>query len=118
MQPPAISTYLHDQIRKLRLEAETQCKNNSKINATISISALHLEKINKWILSLPKSQQERRYSIEEIVRLAELNGKFRPSPSRSDVADALRKAGFSQQRSWKKNDRNKRFWSWNHSHSI
>ncbi len=110
MQPPSSYTYLRDRIAQLKMEAEA--RNNNPLSARVACTPIeeYCQKINAWIDTLPPSQQERKYSIEEIISLAGLKGKTTALPALSDVATALRLAKFSQVRSWKKADRSKRFW--------
>lgn len=110
MQPPSSSTYLRDRIAQLKMEAEA--RNNSPLPARVVCTPIeeYCQKINAWIHTLPQSQQERKYSIEEVISLAGLKGKTTELPALSDVASALRLANFQQVRSWKKADRSKRFW--------
>lgn len=113
--PPANFAYLRNRILQLKHEAEALNQSPRVAKITTQVIELHSQKITKWMESLPKSQQERKYSIDEIIRLANLNGLLEAIPARSDVAKALRSANFIQVRSWKKDDRNKRFWVWKHS---
>jgi hypothetical protein len=112
MQPPSSSTYLRDRIAQLKMEAEA--RNNNPLPARVAYRPAeeYFQKINVWIHTLPPSQQERKYSIEEIINLVGLKGQTTELPALSDVATALRLAKFIQVRSWKKADRSKRFWVW------
>jgi hypothetical protein len=91
-------------------------KINHELKAKISLSPVeqYCQKISSWINALPTSQQERKYSINEVITLAGLKGQHEELPAQADVAEALRKANFIQVRSWKKADRNKRFWIYKH----
>ncbi len=110
MQPPSSSTYLRDRIAQLKMEAEA--RNNNPLPARVACTPIeeYCHKITIWIHTLPPSQQERKYSIEEIISLVGLKGQTTELPALSDVATALRLAKFMQVRSWKKADRSKRFW--------
>ena len=112
MQPPSSSTYLRDRIAQLKMEAEA--RNNNLLPARVAYTPVekYCQRINAWIDTLPPSQQERKYSIDEIINLAGLKGQTTELPALSDVATALRLANFQQVRSWKKADRSKRFWIW------
>jgi hypothetical protein len=112
MQPPSSSTYLRDRITQLKMEAEA--RNNNPLPVRVACTPLeeYCQKINAWIHTLPLSQQQRKYSIQEVISLAGLKGQTTELPALSDVATALRLANFQQVRSWKKADRSKRFWLW------
>jgi hypothetical protein len=110
MQPPSSSTYLRDRIAQLKMEAEARNNNPLLTGVASTPIELYYKKIDAWIHTLPITQQQRKYSIEEIVSLADLKGQTTEFPALSDVATALRKANFIQVRSWKKSDRSKRFW--------
>jgi hypothetical protein len=112
MPPPSSSAYLRDRIAQLKMEAEA--RNNSPLPARVACTPIeeYCQKINAWIHTLPPSQQERKYSIEEVISLAGLKGQTTELPALSDVATALRSTNFQQVRSWKKADRSKRFWVW------
>jgi hypothetical protein len=110
MQPPTSSTYLRDRIAQLKMEAEA--RNNNLLLAGLGSTPIeqYCQKINSWIHTLSSTQQERKYSIEEIISLADLKGQTTKFPALSDIATALRNTNFIQVRSWKKADRSKRFW--------
>jgi hypothetical protein len=110
MQPPTSSTYLRDRIAQLKMEAEIRNNNLLPVGVAFNPIEQYSQKINSWIHTLPISQQERKYSIEEIISLVGLKGQTTEFPSLSDIATALRNANFIQVRSWKKADRSKRFW--------
>ena len=114
MPPPASYTYLRDRIEQLKMEAKALNKNPLPTKISLSPVEQYCQKISSWINALPTSQQDRKYGINEVITLAGLKGLHEELPAQADVADALRKAGFSQVRSWKKADRNKRFWLYKH----
>lgn len=110
MQPPASYTYLRDRIEQLKIEAEALNQKSMATQSSACPLEQHRQKISEWINALPTSQQQRKYGIDEIITLAALKGQYEELPAQSDVAEALRKVGFTQVRSWKKADRSKRFW--------
>ena len=112
MQPPATSAYLRDYIEKLKLEAKTLSqKRTVEITRPTDPIEVYTHQILKWISVLPLSQQMQPYTIDSIIRLAKLKGIHSEAPSPQQVASALRKAGFDQTRSWKKENRNTRLWT-------
>jgi hypothetical protein len=118
MQPPSSSTYLRDRITQLKMEAEARNNNPLPVRVACTPIEEYCQKINAWIHTLPLSQQERKYSIEEVISLAGLKGQTTELPALSDVATALRLTNFQQVRSWKKADRSKRFWVWQKNNWI
>ena len=114
MPPPTSYTYLRDRIAQLKMEAEALNKKSLPTQVFLSPVEQYCQKIGSWINALPTSQQDRKYAINEVITLAGLKGKYEELPAQADVAEALRKAGFIQVRSWKKIDRSKRYWMYKH----
>lgn len=116
MQPPATSAYLRDYIEQLKLEAKTLSQRQA-VEATRPIDPIeaYAHQITSWILALPESQQKQSYTMESVIKLANLKGAYADTPSTQQIALALRKSGFRQTRSWKAADRNRRLWLWDKS---
>jgi len=115
-QPPATSAYLRDYIEKLKLEArKISAVNSQNIARPENPVDRYTHQIISWISGLPESQQKQAYTMDSIIKLANLKGIYMESPSPQQIAPALRKAGFQQVRSWKKVDRNVRVWLWSSS---
>ena len=113
MQPPATSAYLRDYIEQLKLEAKTlPQKQTMEVTRPTDPIKTYTHQIISWISALPESQQKQPYTMESLIRLANLKGIHTAAPSAQQVALALRKSGFQQTRSWKKADRNIRLWRW------
>ena len=111
--PPASSAYLRDHINQLIQEATTLEKNEpKKPSFPENPVEAYTHQIFDWISSLPESQQKQAYTMNAIIKLANLKGIYAEFPSPQKIAPALRKAGFKQMRSWKKIDRNIRLWVW------
>ena len=110
-QPPANFGYLRRQIEQLRIDAQLRVGKIKPSNCLNRIEE-HVRQITEWINELPEAQKRQSYDIEAIIRLAKLSGRYSSSPSHQQVALALRRVGFKQIRSWKKNYRNKRLWVW------
>jgi hypothetical protein len=55
-------------------------------------------------------QRTRRFSVDEVERLASLVGKNGGRPAHHHIAQALRAMGFQPCRDWTIAGRNKRFW--------
>lgn len=113
MQPPATSAHLRDYIERLKLEARVAPQRSlaKPINPVDPIET-YTHQITSWISTLPESQQKQPYGMDSIIKLANLKGIYKESASPQQVAVALRKAGFRQKRSWKKENRNTRVWLW------
>ena len=113
MQPPVNLGYLRGYIERLKIEARSIAP-TSEGNPDKSLSRIaeHAQKISDWINELSDTQKSQAYSIDAIIRLANLTGAYTPFPSHQHVAIALRRSGFTQLRSWKKCSRNKRLWAW------
>lgn len=70
------------------------------------------EQIKAWSESMTPEQRKRRFTIEEIERLAGLMGKFGGRAAHHHIAQSLRNIGFAPCRDWTLSGRNKRYWIW------
>ena len=113
MQPPVNSGYLRGYIEQLKIEARVTAE-NSKDNSREPLGRIDMQvqKISEWVKELPEAQKKQAYGIDAVIRLANLTGMYAPYPSHQHIAIALRRSGFTQFRSWKKCNRNKRLWVW------
>ena len=111
-QPPVIKAYLKDQLIRLQENAINSIARKPKGHREVDLVKLYTQRIHKWIRSLSPSQQQREFSIKEIMVLADLRGHYRKLASVQYTAEALRNCGFKQNRNWKISGRNKRFWKW------
>jgi len=68
------------------------------------------EQMKTWAESMTPDQLTRRFSTEEIERLAGLVGKHGGRAAHHHMAQALRAIGFISCRDWTVAGRNKRFW--------
>ena len=113
MQPPVNSGHLRGYIERLKIEARAMAENpKDNLKGPLSHIDMHVQKISEWVNELPEAQKKQSYSIDAVIRLANLTGTYAPYPSHQHIAIALRKSGFTQFRSWKKCNRNKRLWIW------
>lgn len=113
MQPPTTSAYLREYIDRLKQDIPvTSTEKKPTVNQLSTRIEQQTEKISSWINDLPETLQKQSYSIDAIIRLANLVGLYAPYPSPQHVAIALRRSGFRQVRSWRKVDRNRRLWIW------
>ncbi len=68
------------------------------------------DQIKAWADSMSPEQRTRRFTTEEIERLAGLVGKHGGRVANHHMAQALRAIGFISCRDWTVAGRNKRFW--------
>jgi hypothetical protein len=106
MQPP---TYIHV---PLRVHLEQLKKNAQRDLHTKPVrhSERLREQIKSWSESMTPDQRARRFTTEEIERLAGLLGKHCGRAAHHHISQALRALGFQHCRDWTTAGRNKRFW--------
>lgn len=111
MQPPIIGINLREAVHRLALEAATASRPQPHTHAVIgSIPDGYVTQILNWSQRLTPAQLGRRYSIEEVMALAGLKGRYRERASVRYTGEALRRCGFVTMRDWTTAGRNKRFW--------
>ena len=71
------------------------------------------DQIKAWSESMTPEQRKRRFTIEEIERLAGLKGKTGGKTAHHHIAQSLRAIAFVPRRDWTVAGRNKRYWIWN-----
>lgn len=113
MQPPLIYRPLRAQLEQLREQslistqpepfAEKKCPEIVDEYTTL---------IRNWQEHSAPIQRQRVFTIDELIRLTNLNGRFRIHASHRYTGEALRRCGFKQKRDWSKAGRNKRYWIW------
>lgn len=105
-QPPtSIRSPLRAHLEQLRGEAQ------KRIHTLPPDQATQLrDTIRSWVHSMAPEQRNRRFSIEEVERLAGLVGKHGGHAAHHHIAQALRAVGFQPCRDWTIAGRNKRFW--------
>lgn len=111
MQPPLILRPLREQIEQLREQARLsdQQKPTDK-NMDSKIVDQYTTLIRNWHDQATPIQRLRLFTIDELIRLANLTGRFRDHASHRYTGEALRRCGFKQKRDWSVAGRNKRFW--------
>ena len=111
MQPPLIRPFIRDAVNRLSQEASfTVTSHSTALAAHGSISDIYVMQIKNWAERLTPAQLARRYSIDEIMALADLKGRYREHASVRYTGEALRRCGFVTKRDWTAAGRNKRFW--------
>ena len=68
------------------------------------------DQIKAWSESMTPEQRNRRFSTEEIERLAGLKGKTGGRTAHHHIAMALREVGLKPYRDWTVAGRNRRYW--------
>ena len=106
MQPPT-STYVPLRIQLMQLQKAVQYAQHAK---PVRHSERLREQIKTWAESMSPEQIARRFTTEEIERLAGLVGKHSGRAAHHHIAQALRTLGFQPCRDWTVAGRNKRYW--------
>jgi len=112
VQPPqseaTMSTYtpIRDQLAQLKAFAESQPKGAEPRFGDDRL----VNGISAWLKTMSQHQQSRKFTIDEVVTLAQLTGTYQASPAKREVAQALRALGFRPCRDWTKAGRNRRYW--------
>lgn len=108
MQPPTCKTLpLRIQLAQLRQAAAESVGINHQ-SQTDKLS----DQIKTWSESMTPEQRKRRFTMEEIERLAGLMGKFGGRAAHHHIAQSLLAIGFDSRRDWTAAGRNKRYWIW------
>jgi hypothetical protein len=112
MQPPTStdsrnSTYVPLRIQLEQLRNAAQYAQHTK---PFRHSERLREQIKTWSESMTPEQKARRFTTEEIERLAGLLGKHSGRAAHHHIAQALRTLGFQPCRDWTVAGRNRRFW--------
>ena len=111
MQPPVITAHILDSVTQLLTESKGRVINRESTNpGKIEILDCYADQIMKWSQHLSPVQLIRKYSIEEVMALACLRGRYRDKASFRYTGEALRRCGFVTKRDWTVAGRNKRFW--------
>lgn len=114
MQPPLIYRPLRAQLEQLREHSLI----SSKLEPVASerskqIVDEYTSSIRSWQDQATHVQRLRLFTIDELIRLTNLSGRFRVHASHRYTGEALRRCGFKQKRDWTRAGRNKRYWIWN-----
>jgi hypothetical protein len=111
MQPPVITAHIRDSVNQLITASKDIAisRVSTKPDKT-EILDCYAEQIMKWAQHLSPVQLLRKYSIEEVIALACLKGRYRDQASVRYTGEALRRCGFVAKRDWTVGGRNKRFW--------
>lgn len=111
VQPPVITAYLRDSVNLLVTESKEKANCHRPSNEEkASIPDCYVSQIMNWSRHLSAVQLSRKYSIEEVIALACLRGRYRDHASVRYTSEALRRCGFKQKRDWTAAGRNKRYW--------
>jgi hypothetical protein len=111
LQPPVIEATLRESVNRLVREATatTSMAPHTHV-ATGPIADGYVTQIKNWVQRLTPAQLGRGFSMEEVMTLAKLKGRYREQASVRYTGEALRRCGFKQKRDWTAAGRNKRYW--------
>jgi hypothetical protein len=113
MQPPLIYRSVREQIDLLREKALAPVNSKHQaLNTDQKIVDEYTSLIRSWQDQATPIQKLRLFTIDELIRLANLSGRFRVQASHRYTGEALRRCGFTQKRDWTAAGRNKRYWIW------
>lgn len=111
MPPPLIYRPLRAQLEQLREQTQVGAKPEPVApQRSKQIVDEYTSSILNWKDQATPIQRLRLFTIDELIRLANLSGRFRAQASHRYTGEALRRCGFKQKRDWTKSGRNKRFW--------
>jgi len=109
MQPPMIGVNLREIVNRLALEAMADQPPTTRVHPGPIVDS-YVAQITNWTQCLTPLQLGRSFSMEEVMALAGLKGRYRDRASVKYTGEALRRCGFKQQRDWTAAGRNKRYW--------
>lgn len=111
MQPPLIIRPLREQMELLRKQSLSRVESQPVVSASSQkIVDQYTYLIRSWQDHTTPAQRHRLFTIDELIRLTNLSGRFRVRASHRYTGEALRRCGFKQKRDWSAAGRNKRFW--------
>jgi hypothetical protein len=109
MQPPMIGISLRELVNRLAREAKADQTPTTHVHLGPIVDS-YVAQIISWTQRLTPAQLGRSFSLEEVMALAGLKGRYREHASLRYTGEALRRCGFKQQRDWTVSGRNKRYW--------
>ena len=113
MPPPLIYRPLREQLDQLREQTLGSAKSGPFVEKKCQqIVDEYTTLIRNWQDQATPIQRLRLFTIDELIRLANLSGRFRVHASHRYTGEALRRCGFKQKRDWTAAGRNKRYWIW------
>ena len=113
MPPPLIYRPLREQLEQLREQSQTKVEFKPVASeGSQQIVDEYTTLIRNWQDQVTPIQRLRLFTIDELIRLANLSGRFRVHASHRYTGEALRRCGFKQKRDWSAAGRNKRYWIW------
>ena len=113
MQPPeGLRPHLRDAINDLKrkVQVNQSVPQHPTITEVVTTSARYEIAIAKWAATLTPAQRQRRYAMDEIIKLSGAQGCDGKQASVQVMGVALLARGFVQGRDWTVAGRNCRFW--------
>ena len=113
MPPPLIYRPIREQLDQLREQALRRVESQPVASeSSQKIVDQYTYLIRSWQDHTTPAQRHRLFTIDELIRLTNLSGRFRVRASHRYTGEALRRCGFKQKRDWTVAGRNKRYWIW------
>lgn len=114
MQPPHVhSPWLSDGLQQIKAEAEARAEATNRAGTPGHAAGIvddYTARIETWVAGMTPHQRRRRFTLQEVMTLAGLQGRFRPRASVHCTGLALRQCGFKSCRDWTAAGRNQRYW--------
>ena len=111
MQPPLIIRPIREQMDLLRKQALSRVESQPVASErSQKIIDEYTSLIRSWQDQATHVQRLRPFTLDELIRLTNLSGRFRVQASHRYTGEALRRCGFKQKRDWTVAGRNRRFW--------
>lgn len=100
---------LREYSARLKHMVEDSNKHATPHNSANSSNPL-VKQLSHWITAMSPTQLHRKFTMAEIVSLAQLNGKAGKKPADHLLSQALYRVGFKPCRDWTAIGRNRRYW--------
>lgn len=101
---------LRQQLADLKSKSQTTLTHGRTTQRHADILIDLERRLRLWLSGMTPLEQRRRFSTQEIVALAHLQGKRSPAPGDRLIGQTLRSMGFTPRRDWTVAGRNKRYW--------
>ena len=99
---------LQNEVKDKRQQQERDRTKHAKADSRVVCDTPLADQIEALMLSLPPTQRDRPWSMDEFV--ARLHGRFKARPHPMNVGQALRGLGWVQTRDWTRGGGGRRYW--------